>query len=366
MTSAPPRAARRLPSGLADGMWKLAGAIATPVVPQDYLDMFAPLRAGAELRGRLVSIQPETADAATIRIQPGRSWRGHTPGQYIRIGIDIDGVRHWRAYSLTSLRGEPDGTITITPKAIPDGLVSNHLVRDALPGTLVMLDQAVGDFVLPPIPPEKILFITGGSGITPVMGMLRNLPEGTDLDIVLLHSAPRPEDVVFGPELRSRGASGQLDLRVRHTDTDGMLDLADLDATVPDWREREAWVCGPTGLLDAAELHWAANEVTDKLHVERFRPTIIEGGEGGEITLLNSRLTIDADGSTPILDAAEDAGALMRSGCRMGICFGCVVTMRQGAVRDLRTGVITVAEPGDELPIQTCINAVAGSCDLEI
>jgi ferredoxin-NADP reductase len=225
-----------------------------------------------------------------------------------------------------------------------------------------MLDQAIGDFVLPtPIPPEKILFITGGSGITPVMGMLRNLPDraptSTSCCCTPLHD---PRMSSSDRSCAARGASGQLDLRVRHTDTDGMLDLADLDATVPDWREREAWVCGPTGLLDAAELHWAANEVTDKLHVERFRPTIIEGGEGGEITLLNSRLTIDADGSTPILDAAEDAGALMKSGCRMGICFGCVVTMRQGAVRDLRTGEITVAEPGDELPIQTCINAVAG------
>lgn len=365
MTAAPPRPARRMTAGLAEGVWKLASAIATPVLPDDYLDMFAPLRAGAELRGRITAIHRETADAATIVITPGRSWAGHVPGQYVRIGINVNGVRQWRAYSLTSLAGAPDGTIAITPKAIPDGVVSNHLVHNARPGTLVMLDQAIGDFTLPTPTPDKILFITGGSGITPVMGMLRNLPSA-GADIVLLHSAPRAEDVVFAAELAERDRSGQIDLRVRHTDTDGMLDLADLDREVPDWRERQAWVCGPTGLLDAAELHWAANDLTDALHVERFRPTIIEPGEGGEITLLGSKLTIDADGATPILDAAEDAGVLMKSGCRMGICFGCVVTMRQGAVRDLRTGEITTAEPGDELPIQTCINAVAGSCDLEV
>jgi ferredoxin len=77
-------------------------------------------------------------------------------------------------------------------------------------------------------------------------------------------------------------------------------------------------------------------------------------------------VSVDADGTTPILDAGEEAGVLMPSGCRMGICFGCVVTMREGAVRDLRTGEVTIAEPGDELPIQTCINAVAGTCDLDL
>lgn len=366
MTAAPPHPVYRVLPSLAEGAWKVAAAVATPIMPEEYLDLVAPLRAGAELRGRIVAVTAETPDSATIVIRPGKSWKGHVPGQYIRIGIDVNGVRQWRAYSLTSLVGAPDGTISITPKAIPDGLVSNHLVHQARPGTLVMLDQAIGDFTLPQPPPAKILLITGGSGITPVMGMLRNLPRTGGPDIVLLHSAPRPVDVLFGADLAERAAAGQLALRIRHTDSEGMLDLADLDHEVPDWRERQAWVCGPTGLLDAAEEHWAAHELAEALHVERFRPTIIEAGEGGEITLLGSNLTIDADGATPILDAAEDAGVLMKSGCRMGICFGCVVTMRQGAVRDLRTGEVTTAEPGDELPIQTCINAVAGACDLEV
>ena len=147
----------------------------------------------------------------------------------------------------------------------------------------------------------------------------------------------------------------------------GLADLSrDLDTLVPDWRDREVWVCGPAGLLDAAESHWAAAGLAEALHVERFRPTLVEPGDGGEITFLATDVTVDADGGTTILDAGEEAGVLMPSGCRMGICFGCVVTMRQGAVRDLRTGDITTAEPGEEVAIQTCINAVAGSCDLEL
>ena len=368
-----------MPSRALDGLRKLAGALASPLVPEDYLDLFDPLRSGADLRGRVVSVTHETPDAVTTTIRPGKGWRGHVPGQYIRIGVDIDGVRHWRAYSLTSRTNPADGLITITTKAIPEGRVSNHLVAGLLtPGTLVHLDQATGDFTLPTPAPARTLLITAGSGITPVMGMLRNRL-GDLADVVHLHISPtaaaslflteRQSYAVGSPAAASGSQAGSTAYRLleRHDDTDGFTDLTrDLDALVPDWRERQAWVCGPTGLLDAAELLWATAELTDALHVERFRPTIIEGGEGGEITFLRSDISVDADGTTPILDAGEDAGILMPSGCRMGICFGCVVTLREGAVRDLRTGELTIAEPGDDLTIQTCINAVAGTCDIDL
>ena len=350
---------------------RVAELLATPLVPEDYLDLLDPLRSGADLRGRIVEIRPETADAVTLVIRPGRGWLGHVPGQYIRIGIDIDGVRHWRAYSLTHradgspAAGIPKDCIAITTKAIPDGKVSTHLVREARPGTLVMLDQATGDFTIPSPAPAKVLFLTAGSGVTPVIGMLRN-HLGELADVAQVHCSPTAGDVIFARELEAYAASGRLALTVNLDDEHGVLDLARLDLLVPDWRERETWTCGPTGLLDAAETHWADSGIGDRLHTERFRPTVVEPGEGGEITFLTSDVTVDADGSTPILDAGEEAGVLMPSGCRMGICFGCVVTMRQGAVRDLRTGDITLVEPGDELPVQTCVNAVAGSCDIEL
>ncbi len=356
---------------LLGGARRVAEALATPLVPGDYLDLVDPLRAGADLRGRVIDIRRETADAVTVVIRPGRGWLGHVPGQYIRIGIDIDGVRQWRAYSLTHradgspAAGIPAGCIAITSKAIPDGKVSTHLVRSAAPGALVMLDQATGDFTLPSPAPAKVLFLTAGSGITPVMGMLRNHLDELS-DVAQVHCAPTAADVIFAGELEGYAGNGRLALTVNLDDAHGVLDLARLDAMVPDWRERETWTCGPTGLLDAAEAHWEAAGVAERLHTERFRPTVIEPGEGGQVTFLNSSVSVDADGSTAILDAGEDAGVLMPSGCRMGICFGCVLTMREGAIRDLRTGEITVVEPGDELPIQTCVNAVAGSCDIEI
>lgn len=340
--------------------WKLLELVTTPLLPSDYLDLVSPLRAGADLRGRIEAVHRETADAATIVIRPGRGWRGHTAGQYVRVGIDVDGVRLWRAYSVTSPANRADGRITITVKAIPDGKVSNHLVRAAKPGTVIQLDQACGDFVLPPARPAKVLYLTAGSGITPVMGMLRD----TELaDVVMVHSAPRREDVIFRNDLHDLVADEKLRLVELHTDTDGMLDVTRLHELVPDWAERETWACGPAGLLDAAEQHWAEHGLADRLHTERFRPSVVVAGDGGEVTFSTTGKTVDADGATPLLDVGESAGVLMPSGCRMGICFGCVTPLKAGAVRDLRTGEITEAEPG--VLVQTCVSAAAGPCELE-
>ncbi len=335
-------------------------------MPADTLDVFSPLRPGAgQLAGRIEQIRLETPDAATVFIKPGADWAGHIPGQYVRFGVDIDGVRHWRTYSLTSRTDRPDGLISITTKALPDGRVSRHVVNALRPGALVHLGQAEGDFVLPTVRPAKVLFLTGGSGITPVMGMLRNqiaeLP-----DVVMIHSAPTARDVIFASELRELATSGLLRLVELHTDTDGMLDVsADLDALVPDWREREVWACGPSGLLDACEAHWSAAALTERLHVERFRPHLHVAGEGGTVTFTKTGTIVDADGARPILEVAEEAGVLMPHGCRMGICYQCVLPLRDGAVRDLRTGDLTYAAPGDGVVVQTCVSAAAGACEIE-
>ncbi|WP_309648689.1 ferredoxin reductase [Nocardioides sp.] len=354
---------------LRDRLVRVAEAAVTPLVPADVLDIFDPLRSGADLRGRIVSVTAETADSATILIKPGKDWAGHLPGQYLRVGADVDGVRLWRTYSLTH-GPRADRCISITVKAIPDGKVSNHLVRHAEAGQLLHLGQAEGDFVLSDPMPDKLLLVTAGSGVTPVIGMLRNLfskAAPLPTDIVLLHSALSRSEVIFGEELRRYAAEGRLRLVELHTDTDGMLDVADLDQIVPDLAGRTTYACGPVGLLDALEAHHTERELP--LHIERFRSAVVatakDGQSGGSVTFAKSGITVEGDGSTPILDAAEAGGVLMPSGCRMGVCFGCVLPLREGAVRDLRNGEITVAAPGDGVAIQTCISAAAGACHID-
>ncbi|MCS7475304.1 ferredoxin reductase [Umezawaea endophytica] len=336
----------------------------TPLVPGDFWEVLDPMRGGANPRGRVVAVRPETRDAATLLIRPGRGWRGHTAGQYVRLGVDVDGVRQWRSYSLTS-PPRPDGAITITVKAVRDGLVSSFLVREVRAGAVVHLDQAAGDFTLPLVRPAKALFVTAGSGITPVMGMLRDGAGGLG-DAVLVHSAPRPEDVIFGAELRALAARGGLRLVERHTAVDGRLTPERLAELVPDLTSRQTWACGPNDLLDALQDTYDAAGHGDRLHTERFRPVVLAVGEGGTVSFADSGVTADADGATSLLDTGEANGVLMPSGCRMGICYGCVIPLREGSVRDLRNGAVTTATAGDDIPVQTCVSAAAGPCHLGI
>jgi ferredoxin-NADP reductase len=347
---------------------RLADAAVTPLDLDDVLDVFHPLRAGAELRGRVVSVTPETAESATILVKPGRDWNGHIPGQYVRVGVDVDGVRLWRTYSLTH-GPRPDRCLSFTVKAIPGGVVSHYLVHRANPGEMLQLEQAEGEFVLPQPLPAKLLLVTAGSGITPVIGMLRNLfsrriPPSTD--IVLVHVNVNESTTIFREELRAHHAAGRITLIERYDETHGLLDVAQLPALVPDLDERLAYACGPAGLLDALEQHHAERGLP--LTTERFRATFVEAGEGGTVAFADGTV-LDADGATPILDVAEGAGVLMPSGCRMGICMGCVLPLKAGAVRDLRNGEVTVAVPGETgrsgVPVQTCINAAAGECSFD-
>src|SRR3954468_16983589 len=147
-------------------------AFTSPLLPDDYLELINPLWATREVRGRVEELKPEAGDAMTVLIRPGHTWPGHEPGQYLRIGFDVNGIRHWRAYSITSDPGRPDGFISITIKNVDEGTVSPYLVRRGRPGSIVSLGGVEGEFVLPDPIPEKLLFISAGSGITPIMSML--------------------------------------------------------------------------------------------------------------------------------------------------------------------------------------------------
>ena len=359
--------ARRLTGLLRDG----ASRLSHPLLPDDYLHLLNPLWSARELRGRVVEVRKETDTAATLVIKPGWGWNGnYTAGQYVGIGHQVGGRWHWRSYSLTSTPVRDDGLIAITVKAMPEGFLSGHLVNGLAPGTIVRLASPQGNFVLPDPPPAKTLFLTAGSGITPVMSMLRTLDARCALDssalpdVVLVHSAPTERDVLFRQELhRLAERHPGLHLHEQLTDAMGMLDLAELQAVCSDWTERQTWACGPPAMLDAAEALWKARGLADALHLERFSVDLAGvGGEGGTVTFARSGKTTVVDGATTLLLAGEAAGVVMPFGCRMGICQSCVLPLKAGATRDLRSGIEHVA--GER--VQTCISAAAGDCVLDV
>jgi stearoyl-CoA 9-desaturase NADPH oxidoreductase len=345
---------------------RVAARITTPLLPDDYLHMANPLWSARELRGRVLQVRRETEDSATLVIKPGWGFTfDYQPGQYIGIGLLVDGRWRWRSYSLTSTPVTGARTVTITVKAMPEGFLSSHLVAGVEPGTIVRLAAPQGNFVLPDPPPPAILFITAGSGITPVMSMLRTLiRRGQVTDVVHLHSAPTAADVMFGAELAdlARDQPGYR-LRLRTTRSQGRLDLNRLDTEVPDWRRRQTWACGPETMLNDAERVWAAAGSRELLHLERFAVSrAAPAGAGGTVTFAKSGTSAVADAATSLMDAGERAGVQMPFGCRMGICQSCVVDLLEGHVRDLRTG--DEHEPGTR--IQTCISAASGVCVLNV
>jgi ferredoxin-NADP reductase len=341
----------------------------TPLLPDDYLELINPLWSTQELRGRIVSIERESGDAATILIRPGWEWPGHRPGQYLRIGLVVDGIHHWRAYSLTSDPDRADGCISITPKLVTEGKVSPHLVRQVRPGAIVRLGGVEGTFVLPEPVPERLLFISAGSGITPIMSMLRHLEgEGALRDVVHLHSARTEDDAIFGDQLReldARHAGYRLHLRL--TGTEGRVTPDHFAQLCPDWAQREAFVCGPAEMLDTLSEHWDRAGDHDRLHMERFQPIIGGGdgelGEGGTIRFTSSGVEASSDGTQPILVAGEEAGAALPFGCRMGICHTCVGRLCAGKVRDMRTGEVS-GQPGEM--VRTCVNAPEGAVEIAL
>nr|WP_090281608.1 ferredoxin reductase [Mycolicibacterium komanii]CRL78234.1 ferredoxin [Mycolicibacterium komanii] len=344
----------------------IASRITTPLLPDDYLQLANPLWSARELRGRVLDVRRETEDSATLVIKPGWGFSfDYQPGQYIGIGVQIDGRWRWRSYSLTSAPSRTIRTITITVKAMPEGFLSTHLVDGLAPGTIVRLAAPQGNFVMPDPAPSKVLFLTGGSGITPVMSMLRTLVRRDQItDIVHLHSAPTESDVMFATELAELAdAHDGYRLRVRATRSQGRMDLSRLDDEVPDWRERQTWACGPEGMLDAAQRSWAAAGLAERLHLERFAVSkAAVHGQGGTVEFARSGKTVEVDAATPLMEAGEEAGIRMPFGCRMGICQSCVVGLVEGHVRDLRTGV--EHEPGSR--VQTCVSAASGDCVLDV
>jgi stearoyl-CoA 9-desaturase NADPH oxidoreductase len=344
----------------------LARRITTPLLPDDYLRLANPLWSARELRGRILQVRRETHDSATLVIKPGWGFGfDYEPGQYMGIGLLVDGRWRWRSYSLTSSPVKGARTVTITVKAMPEGFLSSHLVGGVKPGTIVRLAAPQGNFVLPDPAPPAVLFITAGSGITPVMSMLRTLVRHDQItDVIHLHSAPTAADVMFGGEVEqlARDHAGYR-LLLRTTRSQGRRDVTQLDTEVPDWRERQTWACGPEAMLNAAERVWSAAGVQDRLHLERFAVSrAAPAGAGGTVTFGKSGKSTTADAATSLMDAGERIGVQMPFGCRMGICQSCVVGLVEGHVRDLRTGA--EHEPGTR--VQTCISAAAGDCVLDI
>ncbi len=326
-----------------------------------YLELIRPDLTISEARARIVAVERQTPRSVTLRIRPNAAWSGFRAGQFVRVGVEIDGVRRTRTYSPASSQYASGEHLELTISFLPDGLVSSYLRREN-PGGTVYLGPADGEFVLPAQRPERLALVSGGSGVTPVMAMLRTLcDEGHGGEVTFIHYGRTRSDWLYERQVREL-VSAHPNVRAQYVATGeggARFSRQGLGLTA----DTHVAVCGPPRLIDAVRAEWS--DAPAHVIAETFTPpSLAVTGAAAEGTL---RFT-ESGSSVPIaegtlLEQAEAAGLAPEFGCRMGICHTCTCRKAAGAVRNVLTNEISDEEDED---IQLCISVPAGDVALEI
>jgi ferredoxin-NADP reductase len=324
-----------------------------------YAELVRPTWSQNDARARITSVEHRTPRSVTLTLAPNGAFSGFRAGQHVNLTVDIDGRRRTRCYSPAS----PEGAelVELTVGRHDGGLVSTYLHRHARPGMIVGLDGVGGEFVLPEARPRRILFVSGGSGITPVMSMLRTLlAENFSGDIAFVHYARSAQEACYRDELARMSGVRVLHGFTRsddHGEVTGHFDADHLEAAMPS--PDAVFVCGPPSLAAAVRKH------CDNVRAETFVPPVFDvpsDGLGGRITFSDSDIDATDDGR-PLLEQAETAGLKPESGCRMGICHTCTRRKTRGAVKNLITGAVSTTEEED---VQICVSVPVGDVELAL
>jgi ferredoxin-NADP reductase len=281
------------------------------------------------------------------------------PGQFMTVSANVQGQLVQRCYTISSPPTRPY-LVSITVKRVPGGTMSNWLHDNMLPGSQLRAYGPSGSFTPTAAPgARKSLYLSAGSGVTPLMSMTRaSVDLGLDRDIVFVHSARTPADIVFRKELERLVA---LSPRLRTfflcegigNETDwsaptGRLSLALLSQWVPDYTEREVFTCGPAGYMNAVRTLLAeGGHDHARYHQESFdfsagaaAAAPVEPGTSSSdashttftVKLSRSSKCFTMSASETVLAAAKKAGVAIPSSCSQGICGTCKTKVLEGDV----------------------------------
>jgi len=330
-----------------------------------YTELVAPTWTLGEARAKVVNVRRTTPRSVTLTLAPNAAFTDRytvRAGQFVNVTLEIDGRMHSRCYSPANVEG---GTqLELTVGVHDGGVVSTYLYERARRGMVVGLDGVGGDFVLPVQRPRRILFVSGGSGITPVMAMLRTLIAERHVryrggEIAFVHYARSAAEACYRDELAAmRGVRVLYGFtRSGSGDLVGRFDAEHLTAAMP--KPDAVFVCGPASLVEAVREH------CENVYHESFVPPVLdvpESPSGGRITFADSAVDVVDDGRS-LLEQAESAGLTPQNGCRMGICHTCTRRKTSGTVRNLITGAVSTT-PGED--VQICVSVPVGDVDLAL
>jgi ferredoxin-NADP reductase len=349
----------------------LLEALAYPHGVDRYVELVRPMLVRHDVRAEVTAARHQTPKSTTLTLSPNENWRGLRAGQSVGVSVEIDGVREARPYSPAGSQHAAGGVLELTVSTHPEGKVSRYLRDHARPGMVVGLTQAEGSFTLPETRPERVLLISGGSGITPVMAMLRTLcDEGFTGEVGFLNYARSLELALYGAEL-DRLVSGNQGLRVARGFTrggglalTGRFCREHLRAVITDHCDAATFVCGPPALIDSVRAVWAQDGLAEPA-VEAFTAPMLnlnsDGAEGVVSFAASGRVA--ANSGLPLLEQAEDAGLAPEHGCRMGICNTCSCRKTAGTVRNVLTGEVSTARAEQ---IRICVSVPVGDVAIDL
>ncbi|CAM5768714.1 hybrid-cluster NAD(P)-dependent oxidoreductase [Labrys miyagiensis] len=298
-----------------------------------------------------VSVVSEGRDVATFTFRASEEgWFRYEPGQFITLEIPALDGPVLRTYTLSSSPSRPL-SISVTAKAQATSIGTRWMLDNLKPGARLKAYGPLGQFTFHRHPAEKYLFISAGSGITPMISMTRfAADQGKAADIAFVNCARRPSEIIFRHELE-RLAAGMRQLRLAWiveeadpgevwTGFRGRLNAPALRLIAPDFREREVFCCGPAPFMAAVKDMLEANGYDmRRYHEESFHPPETDEAAAaigadeiceGSVAFTRSGMEVPSSSQETILQLARSAGLNLPTGCTMGLCGTCKVQRLSG------------------------------------
>lgn len=359
---------------------------------QPLIQMLVPQWCTDAYRAKIVDMRDEMDDTYTLVLKPkkgliDRSWPVFQAGQFLELMVEKEGSRTLRCFSISSSPAyfEKTGLIELSIRIQQKGRVTPWIRQQLKINSLVNISAAQGEFVLPKsiLPkrsfpksllnnqsPEKLLFIAGGSGITPFRSMLNELNSlENPLDIHLLYYSRDKQHVLFQQELEQLAIKySGLSISFLDSENDGFICSEHLLTHCSDYYLRTAFICGPGPMIQKTRKVLAELDVTnDKINFEFFGAAPIEienNAQGAVLFQASEKIVVSADETvTTLLEQAEGAGITPVSGCRIGVCHQCICKKKSGIVFNTRTQ--EYSDTGSE-EIQLCISVAQGDVVLDL
>lgn len=333
---------------------------------------------------RCVDKYHETADAVSLKLADLSESLlfEFKAGQFINLGVEIDGKMEFRAYSLSSLSG--DDCLQLTIKRVEGGKVSNYIIDKLLIGDTVQALSPTGDFNCIDHPPievngrKKALLISAGCGITPVFAMAKEwLGNDAGVDIEFLHIArSKPETIYFDLLETYHSVYPDFNLKLllkNRGETlypEGRLNTEWLKQLVPDFKQRTVYLCGPNQfMLDVQSYLSELGFDMANFFQESFTPAASEEAEVSDetasVSVPDFAQTIDAQKGQVLADVLEGAGLPLIVACRSGICGSCKCKVRKGNVSSTSLETLTPEEI-EQGYVLACSSTIESDLEVQI